>query len=95
VLFRSPVGREGSRAIETVLRGGPADPSILIQLFAACGHFLIIGGCVVGFLRLRPTGRQWGEFVVGGVLAIGFLLVMAFTGGPPEAAVHLKQAFGL
>ena len=95
VLFRSPVGTQALTAIETVLRGGPPDPSTLIQLLAACGHFLIIGACVAGFLRLRPTGRQWGEFVGGGVLAIGFLLVMAFTVGPPEAAVHLKQAFGL
>jgi hypothetical protein len=95
VLFRSPVGTGGIKAIETVLRGGPPDPSTLIQLFAACGHFLIIGACVAGFLRLRPTGRQWGEFVGGGVLAVGFLLLMAFTVGPPEAAVNLKRAFGL
>ena len=95
VLFRSPVGAEGLRAFETLLRGGPPDPSTLIQLFAACGHFLIIGACVAGFLCLRPTGREWGEFVGGGVLAVGFLLVMAFTVGPPEAAVNLKRAFGL
>jgi len=94
LLFRSPVGTEGIKAIGTVLRGGPPDPSTLIQLFAACGHFLIIGACVAGFLRLRPTGGQWGEFIGGGVLAIGFLLVMAFTVGPPEAAVHIKQALG-
>lgn len=66
----------------------------MIQLLAACGHFLIIAGCLVGFLRLRPTGRQWAEFVGGGVLAIGFLVVMAFTVGPPEAAVHIRQALG-
>lgn len=95
VLFRSPVGAGGIRAIEAVLRGGPPDPGTLVQLLAAGAHFLIIGACVAGFLRLRPTGRQWGEFVGGGVLAIGFLLVMAFTVGPPEAAVHLRQAFGI
>jgi hypothetical protein len=95
ILFRSPVGAAGLKAIETLLQGGPANPGLLIQLFAACGHFLIIAACVAGFLRLRPTGRQWGEFIGGGVLAIGFLLVMAFTVGPPEAAVHLKQALGL
>jgi len=91
LLLRSPVGIQGIR----MLQGGPLDPGDLIQLLAACAHFLIIAACVVGVLRLRPTSRQWGEFVGGGVLAIGFLLVMAFTVGPPEAAVHIKQAFGL
>jgi len=93
-LFRSPVGSEGVKAIASVVHGGTPDPSALIQLFAACGHFLIIVACVAGFLRLRPTGRQWGEFIGGGVLAIALLLVMAFTVGPPEAAEHLKQALG-
>jgi hypothetical protein len=95
VLLRSPVGPEGLHAIESLLRGGSAPPDILLQLFGACGHFLIIAACLVGFLRLRPAAREWGQFVGGGVLAIAFLLVMAFTVGPPEAAVHIKHAFGL
>jgi len=95
VLFRSPVGAEGLHAIGSLLRGGSARPDILLQLFGACGHFLIIAACLVGFLSLRPQERQWGRFVVGGVLAIAFLLAMAFTAGPPEAAVNIKHALGL
>jgi len=96
LLFRSPFGPEAVRVIETLLRTGqPPDPGILIQLFAVFGHCLIIVGCLAGFLRTRPGARQWNQFVVGGVLTIGYLLVMAFTVGPPEAAQHIRQAFGV
>jgi hypothetical protein len=96
LLFRSPVGPEGVQVMETLIRTGHAtQPDILIQLFAAFGHVLIIVACLVGFLRTRPTARQWNQFFAGGALAIGYLLVMAFTLGPPEAAQHIKQAFGL
>ena len=88
VLCRSPVGKEA-------INGHLLQPDIALQLFGACGHILIIIACLVGFLRTRPAERQWGQFVAGGILAITYLLVMAFTLGPPEAAEHLKQAFGL
>jgi len=94
-LFDHRLGRKESKQLGRCFEADRRDPSTLIQLFAACGHFLIIGACAAGFLRLGPTGRRWGEFVVGGVLAVGFLLVMAFTVGPPEAAVHIKGAIGL
>ncbi len=50
---------------------------------------------IVGFLRTRPAGRQWREFVAGGAIAIGYLLAMVWTVGPPEGVEHIKQAFGL
>jgi hypothetical protein len=96
VLLRSPVGPEGIQAIESLLRTGQVQrPDVLLQLFAAAGHFLIILACLVGFFRLRPAPRHWGQFAAGGALAIGYLLVMAFTMGPPEAAQHIRQALGL
>ena len=88
VLFRTPVGSEA-------LNGHLFEPGILIQLLAACGHFLIIVACLVGFFRLRPGGRQWSAFAGGGIIAIGYLLTMAFTIGPPEAAQHIRQALGI
>ncbi len=96
VLFRSPVGPEGVRAIETLIRTGQTtQPDILVQLFAAFGHCLIIAACLVGFLRTRPATRQWGQFFGGGALAVGYLLTMAFTLGPPEAAENIKRSLGL
>ena len=94
VLFRSPVGVQALPAIETLFRGGqPQQPDVLLQLFAACGHFLIIFACLVGFLRTRPTPRLWRQFAAGGALAIGYLLAVAFAIGPPEAAQNIKRAF--
>jgi hypothetical protein len=96
VLFRSPVGSEGIHVIGNLVRTGQVQrPDVLVQLIAACGHFLIIVACLVGFLRIRPAARQWGQFAAGGALAIGYLLAMAFTVGPPEAAQHIRQALGL
>jgi len=96
LLFRSPFGTAAIEAIGTLARTGAMQrPDVWVQLFAVFGHFLIIVACLVAFLRERPDGTQWRRFVGGGVLAIGFLLVMAFTVGPPAAAEHLKQAFGL
>jgi hypothetical protein len=59
------------------------------------GHFLIIVACLAGFWRTRPARRQWTQFVGGGAIAVGYLLAMVWTVGPPEAADHVKQALGL
>lgn len=96
VLFRSPVGVQAVAGIRALIHGGPApQPDVLLQLFAACGNFLIIAACLVGFFRTRPGARQWGQFAAGGVLAVGYLLAMVFMVGPPEGAQHIRQAFGL
>jgi hypothetical protein len=85
----------GVQAAVALFRGGPApDPGVVIQLFAALGHCLIIVACVVAFLRTHPGSRQWGQFFAGGFLSLGYLLAASFTIGPPEAAEHIKQALG-
>jgi hypothetical protein len=96
VLFRSPIGVQAVEGIAALMHGGPSPrPDVLLQAFAACGNFLIIAACLVGFLRARPGARQWGQFATGGVVAIGYLLAMVFTVGPPEGAQHIRQALGL
>jgi hypothetical protein len=87
LLFRSPVG-------EALIRGDVARPDVALQLFGALGHFLMIIGCLVGLLRTRPAGQQWAKFFAGGVIAVGYLLVMVWTVGPPEAVEHIRQALG-
>jgi hypothetical protein len=96
ILFRSPIGQQAAAGIVALIHGGPSPrPDVMLQAFAGCGHVLIIVGCLAGFVRTRPGGRQWGEFVAGGVLAIGYLLLMVFTVGPPEGAQHIREALGL
>ena len=94
LLFRSPVGAQSLPVLESLVHGHVQQPDVLLQLFAACGHFLIIIACLAGFLRIRPAGRGWGQFAAGGILAISYLLIMVFTVGPAEGAQHIKQALG-
>ena len=88
VLFRSPIGA-------ALVHGNVSDPSTALSLIAAAGHCLVILGCQVGFARIHPSGRQWRQFLAGGVIAVAYLLVMVWTVGPPEGIQHMKQAFGL
>lgn len=88
LLFRSPVG-------VALIHGNISDPGDALQLFATLGHFIMIVACLVGFARTRPAGRQVAAFFGGGVIAVGFVLAMVWTVGPPEAAQHIKQALGL
>jgi len=52
-------------------------PGLLLVLVGAAGHFLMIAGCLVCFLRRRPRLRQWGAFLGGGVLGFCALLIIS------------------
>jgi hypothetical protein len=52
------------------------------RVIAASGHFLLIAACLAGFLRLRPRVPQWMQFVVGGMLAVGYFASIIITTGP-------------
>jgi hypothetical protein len=54
-----------------------AKPGLLLVLAGAAGHFLMIAGCLVCFLRRSPRLRQWGEFLGGGVLVFCALLIIS------------------
>jgi hypothetical protein len=96
LLFRTPVGAAAIPVVGNFIRTGQLQrPDVLLQLFGACGHVLIIVACLVGFWRTRPAARQWSQFAAGGALAVAYLLTMVFTVGPPEGAEHIKQALGL
>jgi len=64
-----------------VTTGRVPRPDLLIAVFAAGGHFLLILGCLAGLLRTRPAGRDWIRFTVGGVLAIAYLVAIIATTG--------------
>jgi hypothetical protein len=52
-------------------------PGLLLVLVGASGHFLMIAGCLVCFLRRGPKLRQWGAFLGGGVLGFCALLIIS------------------
>ena len=68
----------GVDALWTLLRTGHvARPGVLLVLVGAVGHFLMILGCLVCFLRRHPKLRQWAEFLGGAVLAVAALALIS------------------
>ena len=64
-------------------------------MFAWCGHLLIIVGCIVGFVRIRPAARQWAQWGLGGIGVLAYLIAICFLVGPPQAVALMKHLFGL
>lgn len=68
----------GVVALGAWLRTGHlARPDLLLVLVGAGGHFLMILGCLVCFLRVGPKLRQWVELLGGAVLAFAALVLIS------------------
>jgi hypothetical protein len=70
------------------------DPSLLMTLLPACGHFALIAGCVAAFIRTRPGIPHWMRFSAGGVISVMYLVVIVVATGPQYIGL-LRQAFGV
>jgi hypothetical protein len=92
-LFVTTFIAAGLHQLSVLLHTGRIErPDLLIAVVAGGGHFLLLAGCLAGFLRLRPGGRQWGRFVAGGVVAVLYFAAIIVTTGPQY--VHLfKRVF--
>jgi hypothetical protein len=94
-LFVTTFIRAGLEQLATLIHSGQLlRPDLLVAVIAAAGHFLMIVACLVGFLRTRPSLRQWGQFLAGGILAVAYLVVIIFTTGPQYIGL-LKRVFGV
>ena len=95
-VFVTGDARDGLQELGTLARTGHTQhPDVLLSLFAFYGHLLIIIGCTIGFIRIRPSARQWGQLLVGAVIAISYLIAIVFVFGPPQAVELLKHVFGI
>jgi hypothetical protein len=96
VLLLTTAAHDVMQELLTLVRTGrPQHPDLLLSVFAACGHLLIIIACMIGFARIRPTARQWVQWGVGGVAALAYLIAIVFIFGPPEGVALMKHVFGL
>jgi hypothetical protein len=75
----------------TIRNGSVPRPDILLQELAFGGHILIIIACLVGFFRIRPGARQWGQFAAGAGSVIGYLFTIVFAVGPPSSVTLFRQ----
>lgn len=88
--------RDGLRELGKLARTGQTQhPDVLLSLFAFCGHLLIIIACIVGFSRIRPSARQGGQLLAGGVIALSYLIAIVFAFGPPQAVKLMKHVLGI
>ena len=79
-LFVTTFIAAGMHQLGILLRTGHLPrPDLLIAVDAALGHFLMIAGCLAGFLCMRP--RRWPQFVAAGILSIGYLVAIIFLAG--------------
>ena len=81
--------------LRKLVHGRPEHPDLLLSMFAWCGHLLIIIGCIVGFVRIRPAARQWAQWGLGGIGVLAYLIAICFLVGPPQAVALMKHLFGL
>ena len=93
-LFVTNFIASGSRELSLLLTTGALPGPGVIAVVAAAGHFLLIFGCLALFLRLRPRLKLWGQFLAGGVLAVGYLVLIVITTGPQYVGV-LRRVFRL
>jgi len=77
-LFATGFIPAGVGALGTSLHTGHlARPALLLVLVGAGGHFLMIAGCLAGFLRRAPKPRQWAALLGGAVLAVAALALIS------------------
>ena len=78
-LFVTHLFQAGSREFWSFMRTGHARrPDTMMVFIGGAAHFILIIGCLVGFLELAPSKKQWVQFVMGGVLALAyFALIIA------------------
>lgn len=69
-------------------------PDLLVAVIAAGGHVLLVLGCLAGFLRRRPSAREWGKFLAGGVIAVAYFVAIIVTTGPQYIPL-LRRVFGI
>jgi hypothetical protein len=76
------------------LTGRVIRPDVALQLAATVAHFLLIIACTEGFLLSRPGAKQWTKFLGGGVIAVGYLVLLMITMRPQYIPL-LERCFGL
>ena len=91
-LFVTDFVASGLRELSLLLMTGELPGPGVIAVVAAAGHFLLIFGCLALFLHLRPRVKLWGQFLAGGVLAVGYLVLIVITTSPQYLDV-LRRVF--
>lgn len=67
---------------------------IVALIVAGAGHFLLMAGCLGGFLLTHRGGRGWLRFAAGGMIAIAYFIAIIIATGPQYIRL-LKRIVGV
>ncbi|MFI5233739.1 MAG: hypothetical protein ACHQSE_14670 [Gemmatimonadales bacterium] len=82
-LFITHLFQAGAKELwSAVTTGHVRRPDTAAVFVAGIGHFVLFIGCIGAFVQLRPGKREWRQFVIGGVVALGYLVVIVATMRP-------------
>ncbi len=94
-LFVTTFVASGLQQLVLLLQTGQlARPDQLIAVVAFAGHCLLFFGCLVAFLRMPRQRQVWSQFVGGGLVAIGYFVLIIIATGPQYIGL-LRQVFHL
>jgi hypothetical protein len=82
-LFVTHLFQAGAGQFWSLLHMGHVSrPDTMMVMVGGVGHFLLIIGCMAGFLQLRPSVKQWGQFFGGGLLVLAYFGLIVATTAP-------------
>ncbi len=82
-LFVTHLIQAGAEQFLSLIRSGHvSQPDTLMVLVGSIGHFVLIAGCIAGFVRLKPQKKQWVQFVGGGLFALVYFALIVALAAP-------------
>ena len=82
-VFVTSFVQEGFEELALLLQTGQlARPDLLVSVVAFTGHCLLFVACFVAYLRAPQPRRGVFKFVGGGLVAIGYFVLIIVTTGP-------------
>jgi hypothetical protein len=82
-LFVTHLAEAGVVELGILLRTGHVNrPDTLMVLLGTMAHFVLIAGCVAGFMRLPPGGKKWWQFAGGGFIGLAYMALIIVTTAP-------------
>lgn len=82
-LFVTHLMEAGAAELWLLLRTGHVRRlDTLMVLLGGVGHFILILACLTAFLHLKPRMKEWGKFLAGGALTVGYLVLIVVTTAP-------------
>lgn len=68
--------------LSLIRTGHVSQPDTFAVMIGGIGHFILIIGCMLAFLRRHPSRKHWGQFFGGGLVAVAYLILIVIIALP-------------